>query len=224
MVVLKASLEWVAFPFVGDGTRPVCFDLSNLSAVPFRFGGGRKSCRDGLVSFEVCEEEITLCTVICLLDSGTLLIEAIRVSLRCVIECCCGPFSVTRRGGKSGRLFTVSPRSFLAWGTLAECTGGELTTLSVLTFGAASDWALLLPKPFVRKLGVELSSLLGGVLKGETLSSLTFMSGSKLGLDLLLGSLAGTLGFSARLRGGCAFASAVSMLLVVLIFRTDIGL
>jgi len=80
----------------------------------------------------------------------------------------------------------------------------------------------MLSKPLARNPGVELSSLLGGVLNGDTLSSFVPVFGSKLGLSCLLGGFVGIRGFSARLIGGGAFASAMSMLAALLFLCTGI--
>ena len=68
-----------------------------------------------------------------------------------------------------------------------------------------------------------LSSLLGGVLNGEILLSLTTAPGSNANGSLLLGGLQGTFGFSARLNRGGPLTRVLLMLLAVLFLRMDIG-
>ena len=68
-----------------------------------------------------------------------------------------------------------------------------------------------------------LSSLLGGVLNGDILLSLTTVLGSNANDSLLFDGLQGTFGFSARLNRGGPLTRVVLMLLAVLFLRMGIG-
>lgn len=142
-----------------------------------------------------------------------------------------------RRGGRPGRPSAVFSITFLARGTLAANLGFVTAAAVKATGGALSVWftsgglntfsglawsvaEVLWMESLVHNPGVELSSLLGGVLKGDTLSSPTPVPGFNFDLSCLLGGFLGTSGFSARCTGGGAFASAISILVVPLILLT----
>lgn len=85
-MLTEEPFVWLAATLVGDGVRYIAVDGVMLSDVPVRRGGGIKSSRDCLASLYAREERTVFCTAVCVLWAGTLLVEAILVSGRSLIE------------------------------------------------------------------------------------------------------------------------------------------